>query len=129
MEMQMSAVEIYDPAMCCPTGVCGPSVDPALTQFAADLEWLGAAGVEVSRFALSSDPGRFAENSQVKTLLEEKGDDALPAVLVDGALRCSGRYPTRLELAEWTGVRTERPTLEMAQDSGDEGCGCGPEGC
>ncbi|MDH3390414.1 MAG: arsenic metallochaperone ArsD family protein, partial [Desulfobulbaceae bacterium] len=33
----MSGIEIYDPPMCCPTGVCGPNVDPELVQFAADL--------------------------------------------------------------------------------------------
>ncbi|MET9988347.1 arsenite efflux transporter metallochaperone ArsD [Streptomyces enissocaesilis] len=124
----MSAVEVYDPAMCCSTGVCGPSVDPALTQFAADVAWLGSEGVKVDRFGLSTDPGRFVEDSQVKALLQEKGDEALPAVLVDGAVRCSGRYPTRVELAEWTGVRTERPGLPMAAEA-DGGCGCGPEGC
>ncbi|MFF7647394.1 arsenite efflux transporter metallochaperone ArsD [Streptomyces canus] len=126
----MSAVEVYDPAMCCSTGVCGPSVDPALTQFAADIEWLGTAGVEVNRFGLSTDPARFVAESQVSSLLKEKGDDALPAVLVDGVVRCSGRYPTRVELAEWTGAPTERPGLMMIQDSGaGGGCGCGPEGC
>ncbi|HCA85999.1 MAG TPA: arsenical resistance operon transcriptional repressor ArsD [Streptomyces sp.] len=126
----MSAVEVYDPAMCCSTGVCGPSVDPALTQFAADVEWLGTAGIEVNRFGLSTEPGKFVEDTQVKALLQEKGDDALPAVLVGGVLRCSGRYPTRVELAEWTEVPTERPGLPMAEDTGaGGGCGCGPEGC
>ncbi|WP_030543641.1 arsenite efflux transporter metallochaperone ArsD [Streptomyces albus] len=126
----MSAVEVYDPAMCCSTGVCGPSVDPALTQFAADVEWLGTAGVGVNRYGLSTDPGKFAAEAQVTSLLQEKGDEALPAVLVDGVLRCSGRYPTRLELAEWTGLPTERPGLPLAQDPGGAGgCGCGPEGC
>jgi hypothetical protein len=96
----MVSVEIYDPAMCCSTGVCGPSVDPALTQFAADVDWLGTAGVQVRRFGLSSEPGKFVENSAVSGLLKDKGDDALPAVLVDGALQCAGRYPTRLELAD-----------------------------
>ncbi|MET9835688.1 arsenite efflux transporter metallochaperone ArsD [Streptomyces lavendulocolor] len=126
----MSAVQVYDPAMCCSTGVCGPSVDPSLTQFAADAAWLVTAGVEVQRFSLSTEPGRFAEDAQVKALLQDKGESALPAVLVDGTLRCSGRYPTRVELAEWTGARTERPGLPIAPigDSGSD-CGCGPEGC
>ncbi|MFG2684111.1 arsenite efflux transporter metallochaperone ArsD [Streptomyces sp. NPDC048392] len=126
----MSAIQVYDPAMCCSTGVCGPSVDPSLTQFAADVAWLVISGVEVQRFSLSTEPGRFTEDAQVKTLLQDKGEDALPVVLVDGTLRCSGRYPTRVELAEWTGVRTERPSLPLAQaDDMDSGCGCGPEGC
>lgn len=126
----MSTVHVYDPAMCCPTGVCGPSVDPALTQFSADLEWLGRTGVEVARFGLATEPGEFAKHSEITTLMQEKGEDALPAVVVDGTLRCNGRYPTRLELADWTGARTERPSLSLASESDSEGdCGCGPEGC
>ncbi len=26
----MSVIEIFDPAMCCSTGVCGPSIDTEL---------------------------------------------------------------------------------------------------
>ncbi|QGK70204.1 arsenite efflux transporter metallochaperone ArsD [Allosaccharopolyspora coralli] len=126
----MSVVEVYDPAMCCSTGVCGPSVDPALTQFAADMDWLGGAGVTVQRFGLASEPGKFTENTAVSTLLTEQGEKALPAVLVDGTLQCSGRYPTRVELAVWTGMATERPSVPIVEQSGaDGGCGCGPGEC
>lgn len=119
----MASVEIYDPAMCCPTGVCGPSVDPALTQFAADVDWLETAGVEVHRFGLSAEPGKFVANAEVGALLNDRGEEALPAVLVDGALRCSGRYPTRLELADWTGAKTERPGLAVTEQA-ESGGGC-----
>jgi Arsenical resistance operon protein ArsD len=110
--------------------VCGPSVDPALSQFAADVEWLTPAGVEVHRFGLVSEPGRFAENPVVGALLKERGDAALPAVLVEGEVRSFGRYPTRLELAEWTGVATERPSLPLVAPSDPAGgCGCAPGEC
>lgn len=33
-------IEIFDPALCCSTGVCGPSVDPALIQVANAIEQL-----------------------------------------------------------------------------------------
>lgn len=124
----MASVEIFDPAMCCSTGVCGPSVDPALTQFAADVEWLGSAGVEVHRFGLSTEPGKFVENGEVGGLLKDKGEEALPAVFVDGALRTSGRYPTRVELSEWTGVATERPGLPVVEQAESGGC-CGGGEC
>lgn len=122
----MASVEIYDPAMCCSTGVCGPSVDPALTQFAADVEWLGSAGVEVHRFGLSSEPGKFV-GGEVGLLLKDKGEEALPAVFVDGALRTSGRYPTRVELAEWTGASTEGAGLPVVEGSDSGGCCDGGE--
>jgi AhpD family alkylhydroperoxidase len=98
----MAKLEVFDPPMCCSTGVCGPSVDPALAAFAADLSWLADQGVEVERHTLSQEPQAFAERDLVRELLAERGDDALPAVLVDGELRSSGRYPSRQELSSWT---------------------------
>lgn len=97
----MATVEVFDPPMCCSTGVCGPSVDPALAAFAADLGWLAEQGVAVERHNLSQEPKAFAEEDLVRELLVERGDEALPAVVVDGALRSSGRYPSRAELAAW----------------------------
>lgn len=98
----MTTVEVFDPPMCCSTGVCGPSVDPALATFAADLSWLADQGVVVERHNLSQEPKAFAESDLVRGLLTERGDEALPAVVVAGELRSSGRFPTRAELAEWS---------------------------
>jgi len=49
-------IRVFDPPMCCPTGVCGPAVDPDLARFSADLAWLTDQGVSVERFNLSSSP-------------------------------------------------------------------------
>ena len=97
----MATVEVFDPPMCCSTGVCGPSVDPALAAFAADLAWLAEQGAAVERHNLSQEPKAFADAKLVRELLAERGDEALPAVVVDGVLRSSGRYPSRAELAAW----------------------------
>ena len=32
-------IEVFDPAMCCSTGVCGTDVDQNLVTFAADAAW------------------------------------------------------------------------------------------
>jgi hypothetical protein len=95
----MATVEVFDPPMCCSTGVCVPSVDPALADFAADLAWLSDQGVHVERHNLSQEPGPFAESDVVRSLLSEHGDAALPVVVVEGELFSSGRYPSRDELA------------------------------
>ena len=118
-------VEVYDPAMCCSTGVCGPKVDPALAQFASDLDWLAGQGVEVIRFNLSQEPGAFVTNPAVSQLLQQAGDSALPAVLVDGAVRSSGRFPKRHELAGWTGVeaRAEAATRIPVPVAAGDCCG------
>lgn len=95
-------LEVFDPAMCCSTGVCGPTVDPALATFAADLEWLTSTGATVRRYNLGQEPGEFAGNEQVRALLQESGEAALPVVLTDGELRSTGRYPTRDEIITWS---------------------------
>lgn len=97
----MAHVDVFDPAMCCSTGVCGTSVDPALAQFAADLQWLGEQGVEVSRATLSQEPAKFLAAVSVREALSAQGEAALPAILVDGQLASTGRYPGRNEMAAW----------------------------
>ncbi|MFI5180185.1 MAG: arsenite efflux transporter metallochaperone ArsD [Thermoanaerobaculia bacterium] len=99
----MTRVEVFDPPMCCPTGVCGPEVDPELPRFAGDLAWLSRCGVDVARFNLAQQPEAFARNPLVLEAMKAE-DGALPLVLVDGAITCRGRYPSREELASWTGV-------------------------
>jgi AhpD family alkylhydroperoxidase len=88
----MARLEVFDPPMCCATGVCGPAVDPALAQFASDLEKLKASGIEVARFNLSQAPAAFIENPAVaKAMLSN--DDALPLLLLDGRIVAQGSYP------------------------------------
>ncbi|HEX6313302.1 MAG TPA: arsenic metallochaperone ArsD family protein, partial [Gemmatimonadaceae bacterium] len=76
-------VAVYDPAMCCSTGLCGPGVDPALLAIARDLRWLEKQGVGVQRLGLSQAPDEFVSNSRVHGLMQAFGDGALPAVLVN----------------------------------------------
>ena len=98
----MSKVQVFDPPMCCSTGVCGPEVDPALVRFAADLEWLKGNGVEVERFNLGQEPAAFVGNAVVAQAMRGR-DDALPLVLVDGKIAAQGSYPAREVLAELVG--------------------------
>lgn len=87
--------------MCCPTGVCGPSVDPALPRFAGFLSQLSSTGVKVERFNLAQQPLAFVQNAEVKALLDAHGVDALPAIFIDGALALKGTYPGTDEYAAW----------------------------
>ncbi len=119
-------VSVYDPALCCSSGVCGPSVDPALSVAAADLAWLESAGVRVERFNLAQQPQAFADNTRVLELMQSAGESALPVVLLDGELLAKGRYPSRAELAQAAGVVVDEPPLGAAQT----GAGCEPgSGC
>jgi hypothetical protein len=103
----MAKLQVFDPAMCCSTGVCGPSLDPALPRFAADLEWLKTKGIEVERFNLAQDVSAFTSNPIVKTALNSCGTKCLPLLLLDGDLVAEGTYLTREELARITHVEFE----------------------
>ncbi|MGE5386657.1 MAG: arsenite efflux transporter metallochaperone ArsD [Betaproteobacteria bacterium] len=99
----MKNLEVFDPAMCCSTGVCGVEVDPVLAQFAADLKWAEAQGVTVSRHNLSQEPQAFAANPAVVKELEA-GMERLPVILVDGRIVSTGMYPSRQQLAQKLGL-------------------------
>jgi hypothetical protein len=99
----MPTLRVFDPAMCCSTGVCGPSSDPELARFAADVDWLQKQGVKVERYNLSAQPGAFAETPAVKEALA-RGVDVLPLVLVDDRIAVEGSYPSRETLAALAGV-------------------------
>ncbi len=110
--------------MCCTTGVCGPSVDPALPRFAADLEWLEARGVVIERFNLSQEPGAFVARPAIREALSAEGNACLPLVLIDNEVVSRGEYPTRDALARLAGLGEEaaahlkdptRPGRRMAE--------------
>lgn len=61
-------IRVFDPAMCCSTGVCGPSVEPDLARFAADLAWLQAQGITVERYNLSSEPAGGDASIRARTI-------------------------------------------------------------
>jgi hypothetical protein len=103
----MSKVEIFDPALCCPTGVCGPSVDPELTRVATAIFLLEKRGFDIKRYNLGTQPAKFVENIDVNKVLHEKGPDSLPVTKVDGKIVKIGVYPTNEELAEWFEVNVE----------------------
>ena len=120
MNVTTKIIQVFDPAMCCTSGVCGPEVDPKLVQFAADLDWLKGAGVLVQRHNLSQNPAAFVANQLVSAALAEKGEPALPLLLVDGRVAVAGRYPDRAELADLAKLKGVAVTV-LANSS----CGCG----
>jgi Arsenical resistance operon protein ArsD len=103
----MSKLQVFDPAMCCSTGVCGPSVDPALPRFGADLEWLRSKGLDVERYNLAQEIAAFTSNPVVKAELNSQGTKCLPLVLLDGSIVSEGVYPTREQLARLMGFEFE----------------------
>ncbi len=124
----MTTIQIFDPALCCSTGVCGVEVNQDLARFAADLDWVRRNGARVERFNLAQEPLAFVNQPTVKAVLEQSGQSSLPLTLVNGAIHCSGRYPSRDELAAWAGELSAKPAIrpETAALLQRSSVGCSP---
>jgi len=117
-------IQVFDPALCCSSGVCGVELDQKLVTFAADVDWAIQNGAQIERFNLAQQPMAFVENAVVKGLLERSGEGALPLTLVDSEVALAGRYPTRDDLMRWTGIA---PPVTEQKPTG--GCCAGGRCC
>jgi hypothetical protein len=111
-------IQVFDPALCCSTGVCGVEVDQQLVSFSADIDWARQGGAQIERFNLAQQPMAFAGNAIVKGFLERSGAEALPLILVDGEVALAGRYPNRAELARWAGIAPAAAEPDAAKADG-----------
>ena len=120
----MKIIQVFDPAMCCSSGVCGGEGDQALVSFSAEVNWAKKNGVQIERFNLSSEPLKFVENKTVSSFLERSGADSLPLILIDGEITLAGRYPNRAELIRWAGITPEIAEIEATSNccSGSKCC-------
>ena len=118
----MTTLTIYDPAMCCSTGVCGANVDQKLVDFASDLDWLKSRGIEIRRINLAQEPARFAENEQVRIVLEKSGVEGLPVIFADDVMQSAGRYPTRRALAQMVDVTCDQSADGSSIAAESRGC-------
>jgi hypothetical protein len=134
----MTSIQIFEPGLCCGTGICGVDVDQQLVTVSADIDWTTSAGGSVRRFNLAQEPLAFAENETVRAFLHTVGQEGLPVTMVDGATVLTGRYPSRPELAKWAGLGApaaeDRPSLLTAPAATDAAaadgcCGASSESC
>lgn len=115
--------------MCCPTGVCGPSVDPEVLRIAGLLSALEGKGYPVRRHGLSQEPQAFVDNAEVARILKEEGVSSLPLTFVDGRLVAKGSYPSNETLGEALGVTSfagptsSGPCCCGGESEGDDCCG------
>lgn len=91
-------VEIFDPPMCCPTGMCGPTIDQTLLDVSEMIANLQSNGYQVERYQMSTHPGAFTGNAEIMKLIREKQMAALPIVVVRGKVIAEGNYPKLNEI-------------------------------
>ncbi|MCM1514554.1 MAG: arsenite efflux transporter metallochaperone ArsD [Anaeroplasma bactoclasticum] len=103
----MKKVELFEPAMCCETGLCGVTVDPELLRISTFLKKLKNNGYVVKRFNLNSAPMEFVTNKVANQFINTHSVEELPIALVDGIIVLEGRYPTNQELLSYFEIAME----------------------
>lgn len=118
----MSSITVFDPAMCCSSGVCGPKPDQKLSVFSADLSYLETLGHRVIRHNLAQEAAAFAANLTVRAMLEAHQTEALPIIMRDGEMVSYGTYPTREQLVA---MAAGKPVEIVSAEPVTAGsCGC-----
>lgn len=118
----MKKIEIFDPAMCCTTGVCGPSIDPELMRVATVINSLKEKGIVINRHGLSSEPQDFITNKVISNILQKEGADILPVTLMDGEVAKTKEYPTNDELSKWLNIEINTKQSKSSSCCGSKGC-------
>lgn len=132
----MKQMIIYEPAMCCSTGLCGVGVDPELLRISTVVNTLKKSKVTVERFNLSSNPQEFVTNAEVNKMIMDSGVESLPITVLDGKIVRTAAYPTNREILAWVGLpdstleeeANPAKKLKLAQKP-RSGCGCGDGNC
>ena len=97
-------IEIYDPAMCCSSGLCGPALDPVLVKMNDAVLALKKQGVEVERFNLAQQPKAYMDNKIIADLLHKNGKKILPIIMLDGQVFRTGEYPSYEDICKALGI-------------------------
>ncbi|MEO5316761.1 arsenite efflux transporter metallochaperone ArsD [Pseudarthrobacter sp. CC12] len=125
----MPAIRIYESALCCDTGVCGPDVDQSLVEVTADVRHLQSLGVDIARHNLASEPTAFAADETVRGFMHLVGSKGLPLTIVDGVTVATGNYPSRGQLLTFAGLgepgveQQSRPDLGLTENTSGGCCG------
>jgi len=97
----MTNIIIYESAMCCSSGVCGPSPDKSLIELQDTIDKIKKMGCEVERYSLTQSPKKFRENPAIIKLIQEQQIKALPITTYNGKVMKVGSYPGIAELQKW----------------------------
>ena len=122
----MEKMTIFEPSMCCSTGVCGPGVDPDLLRLSTVLNNINKRGIVVERFNLTNNPQAFVDNKAINELLNSDGIDILPITILDGKVIKTKAYPTNEEFCKLLSIPEEFLKSKIQMKPKDCGCkgGC-----
>ncbi|WP_277540086.1 arsenite efflux transporter metallochaperone ArsD [Haloarcula laminariae] len=96
----MTEITLYEEAMCCSTGVCGPDPDDELVEVSAALDQLeDEFDVEVTRANMQHNIDQFLNTQRIYDMVQEDGPSVLPITVVDGDIVAKSEYLGYDELA------------------------------
>jgi hypothetical protein len=123
-------IVIYDPPMCCSSGLCGPNPDQTLIDLQTSITELQKTGVEVERYIITQSPEKFKENPEIIKLIQEHDLKILPVTTLSGKVTKTGSYPTKAEFATWLKVdfKADPPNKDVNCCADKNACdvNCGP---
>lgn len=125
----MKAVRIYEPVMCCNTGVSGVGIDSELMRMSKLMKIFLKEGIDMKRLDLSKTPQEFMKNTEVMGLIQEKKTDILPITVVEDKVVLMGRYPTNEEFAKFLEIPIGMLEQEAEQERITNDTGCCDTGC
>ncbi len=91
-------IEIFDPPLCCPTGLCGPVLDATLVDLSEAIFAIESDGRTVARHQMAAEPQAFMRNAEVYRLIRERQLEVLPITVVRGRIVKTDTYPSVDEL-------------------------------
>src|SRR5574340_1229169 len=97
-------IAIYDPPLCCSSGLCGPALDPVLVKMNDAVMALKKQGIEVERYNLAQQPKSFMDNKSIAELLHKNGKKILPVTLVNSEVFRTREYPSYEDLCKALGI-------------------------
>jgi len=99
--MPQMIVEIFEPSMCCASGMCGPEPDAdvlAINQVALEIETNHSGKARMQRYLLNQAPQEFAKRAAIMKLLQDNGVAVLPITCINGEVVKKGKYPALAEI-------------------------------
>ena len=119
----MKEIQIYEPAMCCSTGLCGVSINQELLRVSTIINTLSNKGFKIVRYNLSANPEAFLQNTKVNKYLNDNGAEILPITLLSGEIIKTKNYPTNIEFEAMLGVKLD------IRGSINRSCNCNGGNC
>jgi Arsenical resistance operon protein ArsD len=116
---------IFDPAMCCSTGLCGPVIDMELLRVSTVLNNLEKNGVKIERYNLTNNPQAFVDNKIINEVLNRDGIDVLPVTVVDDKVVKTKSYLTNDEFLKLLDVPESYLKVKGTLETKDSCCSDG----